>query len=110
MHSKRDHNAAFLADDTGSVSVETAWGIGMLVVVAGIILSAMSAVGAQLTAIDQAGAAARSYAMGMNFTPEVGEIRFEESDGFTTAIATVPTVFGTMSAEVVFPTEDVSHG
>lgn len=110
MHSKLDHKPNLLTDEQGSVSIETAWGIGMLVVVAGIILSAMSAVGAQLTAIDQAGAAARAHAMGVDFVPSAGEVYFHESSGLTTAVARVPSMFGDRTAEVVFPTEDVSNG
>lgn len=95
-------------DDRGVTSLETAWGIGILALVASMVLAGMSVLGAYVSAIDQAGAAARSHAIGVPFTAEGASVNYSESAGLTTATVTVDSFLGPISASAVFPTEH--HG
>jgi hypothetical protein len=95
-------------DDRGVTSLETAWGIGILALVASMVLGGMSVLGAYVSAIDQAGAAARSRAIGVPYATEGATVSYSESAGLTTATVSVPSVVGEISATAIFPTEH--HG
>ncbi|WP_460490903.1 hypothetical protein, partial [Corynebacterium nasicanis] len=71
-------------------TIETAFGIGSLVTVCGIIVAGIATMSAHLVAVDTAGAAARAYAIGLSYTPPRGEIRVSEHAGLATAEASVP--------------------
>lgn len=86
-------------------TIEAAMGLGSLVVVCGVIVGAVATMSAHLVAVDTAGAAARSHALGVEHTPGRGEVSVTESDGLVTVVATVPAPLGHRTHEAVFPRE-----
>ena len=94
-----------LGNDEGSVSVEAALGMSALVVVVAAMVGALATLGAYLAAVDTAGAAARSLAIGMEFEPTRGHVESSESGGLVTVTARVPAPLGEVSATAVFPRE-----
>lgn len=94
-----------LGNDRGSVSVEAALGMSALVVVVVAMVGALATLGAYLSAVDTAGAAARSLAIGVDFEPPRGSISTTSADGLVTVTARVPAPLGEVSATAVFPEE-----
>lgn len=97
--------ATMRLDERGSVTIEAALALASLVIVAAAIVGAMATMAAKLSAVDIAGAAARSHAVGLDYQPPQGSVQIQESAGLITATAEVPAVLGTMSAQAVFPVE-----
>ncbi|AKE38190.1 Hypothetical Protein NG00_00177 [Corynebacterium camporealensis] len=96
-----------IRDDSGSVTVEAALALSSLVILAAGIIGAIATLAAHLSAVDTAGAAARSHAIGIEYQPprEGTTVTVSDNGGLVTAEATVPAVFGEMSAHAVFPAE-----
>ncbi|HJD78461.1 hypothetical protein SAMN06295981_0708 [Corynebacterium pollutisoli] len=86
-------------------TIETALGIGSLVTVCGLIVAGIATMSAHLVAVDTAGAAARAYAIGADFTPPRGDVAVSESSGLATAVASVPSPLGPRRHAAVFPVE-----
>lgn len=99
-----------LGGDRGSVTVEAALALATLVIVCAGMVGAIATLAAQVAAVDAAGAAARSHAIGVTYAPPRGQVQVETADGLVTATATVPAVFGTMNATAVFPVETPEVG
>lgn len=101
-----------MGNDRGSVTIEAALALTVLVIVAGGIITAVTTMAAHLAAVDIAGAAARSHAIGVDFEPANADVTVDvtESGGLVTVTATVPATFGSRSATAVFPVEySASH-
>lgn len=92
-------------NERGSVTVEAALSLASLVIVCALMVGAIATLAAQVAAIDAAGAAARSHAIGVTYTPPRGEVQVATSNGLVTATVAVPAVFGTMQATAIFPVE-----
>ena len=86
-------------------TVETALSLSALVVVTAAIVGGIATVAAYITAVDVAGAAARAYALGVDYSAPRGEVAITERDGLATAAAAVSAPIGTMRATAVFPVE-----
>lgn len=91
--------------DEGSVTIEAAIASTALIVLLAGMLAGFVAVGAKLSAIDQAGAAARAKAIGTAFAPSRGEVVYREEGPLIVAEVTVPSPLGSMRAEAAFPKE-----
>ncbi|WP_080793124.1 hypothetical protein [Corynebacterium pacaense] len=94
-----------LDNDRGSVTVEAALALSAMVVVCALIIASMATMLSYLVAVDTAGAAARAYAIGEDFHPPRGGVNVSESEGLVTVRASVPSPFGVVSADAVFPSE-----
>lgn len=92
-------------DDVGSVTIEAALALASLVIVAAGIVGGIATLSAHLAAVDAAGAAARSAAIGVDYQHEGVTVTITESSGLVTAEAAVPAPLGTMRAQAVFPAE-----
>lgn len=94
-------------NDRGSVTIEAALSLSVLIIVAAAIVGAMATMAAYISAVDIAGAAARAYAIGVEYQPPRSDISVSvgESAGLVTVTASVPGVIGTMSADAAFPAE-----
>ena len=94
-------------NDRGSVTIEAALSLSVLIIVAAAIVGAMATMAAYISAVDIAGAAARSHAIGVEYQPPRPEVTVTvgESAGLITLTASVPGVIGTMSADASFPAE-----
>lgn len=92
-------------DDAGSVTIEAALALASLVIVAAGIVGGIATLSAHLAAIDAAGAAARSAAIGVDYQREGVTVTITESSGLVTAHAAVPAPLGTIRAQAVFPAE-----
>ncbi|WJY64934.1 hypothetical protein CAQUA_00970 [Corynebacterium aquatimens] len=97
--------AQALVGDRGSVTIEAALALASLVIVAAAIIAGVSTMAAYLSAIDIAGAAARSHAIGVDYNPPRGAVVITQSDGMVTATARVPSPLRTMSAHASYPVE-----
>lgn len=97
-----------LGDDRGSVTIEAALSLTTLVIVCSVMVGAIATLAAQVAAIDAAGAAARSHAIGVSYAPPRGQIQITTTAGLVTATATVPAVFGNREATAVFPVESAA--
>lgn len=97
-------------DDAGSVTIEAALSLASLVIVAAGIVGGIATLSAHLAAVDAAGAAARSAAIGVDYQREGVAVTFTESSGLVTAEAAVPAPLGTMRAQAVFPAEIAAGG
>ena len=86
-------------------TVETALSLSALVVVTAAIVGGIATVAAYITAVDVAGAAARAYALGVDYSAPRGAVEVTERAGLATAEATVPAPIATMRATAVFPVE-----
>jgi len=86
-------------------TIETAVGLGSLITVCGLIVAGLATMSAHLAAVDTAGAAARSHAIGQEFVPARGAVHVTEDDGWVTATATVPAPLGERRHAAVFPVE-----
>ena len=60
---------AHLTGERGSVTIEAALSLAVLVTVAAAIVAGISTMAAYVSAVDVAGAAARSHAIGVDYTP-----------------------------------------
>ena len=58
-----------LIDDHGSVTIEASLALAVLVTVAAAIVAGIATLGAYISAVDIAGAAARSHAIGVPYDP-----------------------------------------
>ncbi|MGP6175526.1 hypothetical protein [Corynebacterium sp. A21] len=94
-----------IMDQQGSVTIEAALALSSLVIVCAGMIGGIATLAAQVAAIDSAGAAARSHAIGVDYQPSRGSISVHTEGGLVTATADIPAVFGTMSATAVFPRE-----
>lgn len=96
-----------IGNDAGSVTVEAALALSSLVIVAAGIIGGISTMAAHIAAVDTAGAAARSHAVGVPYEPGDADITVEvrESGGLITAEATASAVFMDMSATAIYPAE-----
>ncbi|MEO5304229.1 MULTISPECIES: hypothetical protein [unclassified Corynebacterium] len=97
-------------DDAGSVTIEAALSLSALVIVAAGIVGGIATLSAHLAAVDAAGAAARSAAIGVDYHRDGVTVSLSESSGLITAEAAVPAPLGTMRAQAVFPAEMGSGG
>ncbi|WJY96612.1 hypothetical protein [Corynebacterium fournieri] len=86
-------------------TVETALSLAALVVVTAAIVGGIATVAAYVAAVDVAGAAARAYAIGVDYSAPRGEVAVSEHAGLATATASIPAPIGTMRATAVFPVE-----
>lgn len=90
----------------GSVTIEAAVSIACLVVVFSLIVGGLVTLARYLAAIDAAGAAARSHAIGLDYLPVAGvDVSVVEQDGLMAATAKVQTFVGPLEARAVFPVE-----
>ncbi|QPK83406.1 hypothetical protein G7Y29_00840 [Corynebacterium qintianiae] len=94
-----------LIDDRGSVTVEAALSLAVLVTVAAAIVAGIATMAAYISAVDIAGAAARSHAIGVDFTPARGSVRVSETGGMVEVTAVVPAPISPMTATASFPVE-----
>lgn len=96
-----------LHDDTGSVTVEAALSLSVLVTVAAAVVGGVATMAAYIAAVDTAGAAARSHAIGVDFAPPRDGVVVEvsEAEGMVTVTATVKAPLRSMSASAVYPVE-----
>ena len=94
-------------NDRGSVTIEAALSLSVLIIVAAAIVGAMATMAAYISAVNIAGAAARAHAIGVEYQPPRSDISVSvgESAGLVTVTASVPGVIGTMSADAAFPAE-----
>ncbi|AHI18977.1 hypothetical protein ACTXN9_07655 [Corynebacterium casei] len=94
-------------NDRGSVTIEAALSLSVLIIVAAAIVGAMATMAAYISAVDIAGAAARAHAIGVEYQPPRSDISVSvgESAGLVIVTASVPGVIGTMSADAAFPAE-----
>lgn len=92
-------------EDTGSTTVESALGIGALLSVVLLVIGAFITVASYIGAVDAAGAAARSHALGLGYTSPRGEVTIHEQDGLVTATVRVPAPWGSLSATAITPAE-----
>lgn len=86
-------------------TVETALSLSTLLIVAAAIVGGIATISAYITAVDEAGAAARAHALGVEYVAPRGDVTVDIRGGLATASATVPAPIGTMRAEAVFPVE-----
>ncbi|QPK80241.1 hypothetical protein G7Y31_01075 [Corynebacterium lizhenjunii] len=99
----------WLGTDRGSVSVEAALGLSTLVLVVMAMVAAIATMSSHLAAVDIAGAAARAYAIGQDFTPPRGDVEVHQEGELVRVTARVPAPFGVMQAQAVFPLEVVGQ-
>lgn len=94
-------------NDRGSVTIEAALSLSVLIIVAAAIVGAIATMAAYISAVDIAGAAARAHAIGVEYQPPRSDVSVQvgESAGLVTVTASVPGVIGTMTADAVFPAE-----
>lgn len=86
-------------------TIEAALSLSVLVVVAAAIVSGIATMGAYITAVDVAGAAARAHALGVEYSAPRGEVDITVTGGLATVTAQIPAPVGTMSATAIFPVE-----
>lgn len=98
-------------NDRGSVTVEAAVALTVLVIIASASIAGLATMAAYLAAIDSAGAAARSAAIGVPYQPPAAAHQIRQySDGTLVTIeVSVPAPLGTMSAQAIFPLEGVAR-
>lgn len=86
-------------------TIETALSLSVLVTVAAAIVAGIATMAAYVAAVDIAGAAARSWAIGVAYEPPRGSVDVAEAGGVVTATASLPAPIGTMRAAASFPVE-----
>lgn len=96
-----------LASDEGSVTIEAAFGLASIVIVAGGVLAAMAALALYISAVDMAGAAARAHALGEEFTPTRGTVTLHNDGTWATATVSIPAPLRDVTATAVYPLEIV---
>ncbi|SIS38661.1 hypothetical protein SAMN05444817_101124 [Corynebacterium appendicis CIP 107643] len=96
-----------LIDDRGSVTIEASLALAVLVTVAAAIVAGMATLGAYISAVDIAGAAARSHAIGVPYDPprDGVTVTVTEEAGVVRVTAQVPAPVRAMSATAAFPVE-----
>lgn len=92
-------------EEEGSVTVEAAFSLSALVLVAALIIAALATLAAHLAAVDIAGAAARAHAIGLEYQPPRGQIEVGHEGGLVKVVATVPAPLGEQHATAFFPLE-----
>lgn len=97
--------ARLLSNDRGSVTIEAALSLATLVIVAAAIVAGIATMASYISAVDIAGAAARSHAIGVEYSPPRGTVEVVEHAGVVTATARVASPLRTMSATASFPVE-----
>lgn len=104
---KRAFPLAHLRDDRGSVTIEAALSLAVLVTVAAAIVAGIATMAAYITAVNVAGAAARAHAIGVAYTPPREDITVTVAEGsdLVTVTAHVPAVIRPMQASAVYPVE-----
>ena len=126
---KRPNVATLLRADQGMVTVEAAFALAAIMTVTALIVAGLATCAAQIAAIDVAGAAARAYVIGVDYTPPRGTVEVTTSSGvlatgipggswlstagagsgsgveLATATATIPAPFGPVHASAVFALE-----
>ena len=90
-----------LEGDEGAVTVEAALALTSIIVVTAGIVAGMASLVASLLAVDTAGAAARAYAVGVDYAPARGTVEVTESAGLVTATARIPSPLGEMTSTAV---------
>lgn len=97
---------AKIEDERGSVTVEAAIATSAIIVLFALLVAGLFTLAAYLSAIDIAGAAAREYAItGNHMEPARGSVVMMEESGKGTATAEIPSPFGVMRAQAVYPVE-----
>lgn len=93
--------------DRGSVTVEAALSLAVLVTVAAAIVAGMSTMAAYVAAVDVAGAAARSHAIGVDYVPprDAITVTVAEDADVVRATAEVPAALRPMRATASYPVE-----
>ena len=96
-----------LIDDRGSVTIEAALSLSVLVTVAAAIVAGIATLGSYIAAVDIAGAAARSHAIGVPYEPprDGVTVTVTEQAGVVRVTAKVPAPVRSMSASAAFPVE-----
>lgn len=89
----------------GSVTLEAALGLSSLVIVCAGMIGGIATLAAQVAAIDSAGAAARSHAIGVEYQPTRGSLQIQNNGDLVTVTAEIPAVFGPVRATAVYPQE-----
>lgn len=94
-------------DDRGSVTIEAALALAVLVTVAAAIVAGIATLGSYIAAVDIAGAAARSHAIGVSYEPprEGVTVTVAETAGVVRVTAQVPAPVKAMTATASFPVE-----
>lgn len=96
-----------LAADDGSVTIEAAFGLAGIVLVAGTVLTTLLAVALYISAVDTAGAAARAHALGETFTPARGTVELSNDGTWATATVSIPAPLRDLTATATYPLEIV---
>ncbi|WP_297189248.1 hypothetical protein [uncultured Corynebacterium sp.] len=91
--------------DEGAVTVEAALALTSIILVTASIVAGMAALVASLLAVDTASAAARAYAVGVDYTPPRGTVEVKEFADLVTATARIPSPLGEMTSTAVCPME-----
>lgn len=94
-----------LKNEGGVITIELAIGLAALILTLGMAVAALATMGAYISAVDIAGAAARAHAIGENFEPPRGNIEVAEHNGMVYIRATVPAPLGTMEAQAQYPVQ-----
>lgn len=94
-----------MRDDAGSVSLEAAIASAALLVFSAGLIGALATFGAYIAAIDTAGAAARSHAIGVAYTPQRGSVEVVEQGEAISVTATMKAPFGSVHATATYPKE-----
>ncbi|MCQ4621732.1 hypothetical protein KBX19_11005 [Corynebacterium sp. CCUG 71335] len=96
-----------LVADRGSVTIEAALSLSVLVTVAAAIVAGISTMASYITAVDVAGAAARSHAIGITYTPPRDgiSVTVTEDAEVVRVTAEVPATIRPMRATAVYPVE-----
>lgn len=94
-------------DERGSVTVEAALSLAVLVTVAAAIVAGIATMAAYISAVDTAGAAARSRAIGVDYAPprEGVSVSVGESAEVVTVTVVVPAPLSPMTAAASYPVE-----
>src|SRR5699024_7922474 len=104
---RRKHVKKLVFNDRGSVTIEAALSLSVLVIVAAAIVGAIATMAAYISAVDIAGAAARAQAIGVEYWPprEVTFVSVLVSSGLIAVTAPVSGVSGTTPATAAFPAD-----
>lgn len=94
-----------MRDDAGSVSLEAAIASAALLIFTSGLIGVLATFAAYIAAIDTAGAAARSYAIGVEYEPERGSIEIAEQGDYVSVTATMQAPFGAVNATATYPKE-----
>lgn len=93
-------------DNQGSVTVEAAVAVSCLVLVFSLIVGGLVTLARYLSAVDTAGAAARSHAIGTDYpVDELRSVEILEAEGIVTATVRVRTPVGKLEAVARYPKE-----